>query len=72
MCAGRNLGGQRAGLRRWVQCRGPHWSLCLGVRPKGEAVAWLGVGFAGLGLVLPAGPQVVNGVLEGAVRQGED
>jgi hypothetical protein len=28
--------------------------------------------FAGLGLVLPVGPQVVNGVLEGAVGQGED
>jgi hypothetical protein len=28
--------------------------------------------FAGLGLVLPAGPQVVLGVLEGAVRPGED
>ena len=28
--------------------------------------------FAGLGLVLPVGPQVVNGVLEGAVGPGED
>ena len=28
--------------------------------------------FAGLGLVLPVGPQLVNGILEGAVRPGED
>lgn len=28
--------------------------------------------FAGLGLVLPVGPQIANGVLEGAVGPGED
>lgn len=28
--------------------------------------------FAGLGLILPVGPQLVNAVLEGAVRPGED
>jgi hypothetical protein len=39
-----------------------------GARPLRGPGWW----FAGLGLVLAIGPQVVNGVLEGAVGQGED
>jgi hypothetical protein len=37
-------------------------------RPLGGPGWW----FAGLGLILPVGPQVVLGVLEGAVQPGED
>jgi hypothetical protein len=37
-------------------------------RPLDGPVWW----FGGLGSILPVGPQIVNGVLEGAVRPGQD
>lgn len=41
-------------------------------RRKARPLRGPGWWFAGLGLILPVGPQLVNGVLEGAVGQGED
>ncbi len=43
-------------------------AICHRARPLRGPGWW----FAGLGLILPVGPQVVNGVLEGAVDPGED
>lgn len=39
---------------------------------RARPLAGIGWWFAGLGLVLPVGPQIAIGILEGAVQPGED